>query len=91
MQRENIQKPTGSAVLENCEKLVLNCVSDVTEFDEQAITLSSELGVIEIRGENMKIKSFDNSDGTISVEGYIYALVYRKDKKSQGFFAKVFK
>lgn len=90
MQEQKQIRPQN-AILEGCKRLVLSGVRDILNFDEQAISLDTELDRLEIRGEGMRIVSFDTSAGDMCVEGYIYALVYTKATKPSGFFKKVFK
>ena len=80
-----------NATLEDCKSLILTGVNDIIGFEDTAISLDTELGRLEIRGEGMRIDAFDTKVGDMCIEGYIYALVYTKDTKSGGFFKRVFR
>ena len=90
MQEKQSTRPQN-AILEGCKRLVLSGIKDILSFDEQAISLDTELERLEIRGEGMHIVSFDTTAGDMCVEGYIYALVYTKATKPGGFIKKVFR
>jgi len=84
-------KKTQNLMLENCERLVMSGIKDVVSFDETALSLETELGRLEIRGNNMHIDSFDTSKGDMTVGGYIYACVYKEAPASGSFFKRIFK
>ncbi len=79
-----------NAVLENCEILKLSGVNQVISFDEEALSLETSLGRLEIRGRGMHIDSFDTALGDMMISGYIYALVYSQASSSKGFFRRMF-
>lgn len=88
--KKTVQKPQN-LILENCKKLVLSGVNEVVSFDEEAVSLETELGRLEIRGNNMQIISFDTQSGDMNIEGYVYALVYTKSTQPKSIFRRVFK
>ena len=90
MQEKQQSKPQN-AIFENCKRLVLSGVNDIIAFDGAAISLDTELGRLEIRGEGMRIDTFDTTAGDMCIEGYIYALVYTKATKPTGFMKRVFR
>ncbi len=88
---QEINKPKlQNAILENCEKLRLSGINKVISFDEEALSLETELGRLEIRGRGMHIDSFDTAAGDMSVSGYIYALVFSDNNSRKGFLKRVF-
>lgn len=82
-------------VLENREKLSITGILDVFSFDDQIIIIETELGILTIKGENLKINklSLDTSDFT--VDGKISSLAYSDSenniKKNKNIFSKIFK
>lgn len=78
---ENVQG-RHNLILENRNRLVLTGVTDVDNFDENAISLFTELGELVIRGRKLHINVMNVETGDLSVEGDITALVYGdKDRK----------
>lgn len=81
-------------VLENREKLSISGVLDVLSFDDQVVIVETELGLLTIKGENLRINKLSLDTSEVVVEGQIYNLAYSEndfDKKSSGFLNKIFK
>ena len=75
-------------VLENREKLSISGVLDVLSFDDQIVIVETELGLLTIKGENLK----DTEE--VIVEGEIINLGYSEkddEKKGGSFLNKIFK
>ena len=56
-------------VLENREKLNITGVLDVLSFDDQIVILETELGLLTVKGENLRINklSLDSSEVIICI------------------------
>lgn len=84
-----------NVILENREKLSITGVNDVLSFDDQIVILDTELGLLSIKGENLKINKLSVDTGEVIVEGDIINIGYSdKDiiqKTSGGFLGKIFK
>lgn len=81
-------------ILENREKLSISGVLDVLSFDDQVVIVETELGLLTIKGENLRINKLSIDTSEVIVEGEIYNLAYSEndiDKKSSGFLNKIFK
>ena len=81
-------------VLENREKLSISGVLDVLSFDDQIVILETELGLLTVKGENLKINKLSIDTEEVIIEGEIYNLGYSEkdmDKKNGGFLGKIFK
>ena len=81
-------------VLENREKLSISGVLDVLSFDDQVVIVETELGLLTVKGENLRINKLSIDTSEVVVEGEIYNLVYSEndlDKKTPGIFNKIFK
>ena len=61
---KKINNAFQNIVLENREKLNITGILDVLSFDDQMIIIETELGLLTIKGENLKINklSLDTSD-----------------------------
>ncbi|MEE1185275.1 MAG: sporulation protein YabP [Acutalibacteraceae bacterium] len=81
----------SNLILENRNKLSLSAVSDVINFDEETIILTTDLGNLTIKGSNLHITSFDTQSGELRAEGEFIALVYTNSGKKEAFFKRVFK
>lgn len=81
-------------VLENREKLSISGVLDVLSFDDQVVIVETELGLLTVKGENLRINKLSIDTSEVVIEGEIYNLVYSEndlDKKTTGIFNKIFK
>ncbi len=81
-------------VLENREKLSISGVLDVLSFDDQVVIVETELGLLTVKGDNLRINKLSIDTSEVVVEGEIYNLAYSEndlDKKSTGILGKIFK
>lgn len=81
-------------VLENRERLNITGIQDVFSFDDQIIIIQTELGLLTIKGENLKINKLSLDTSDFIVDGYISSLTYTNSdgtKKSQSILSKIFK
>jgi len=84
-----------NVILENREKLTISGVLDVLSFDDQIVILETELGLLTVKGENLRINKLSLDTTEVIVEGSIGNLSYSEknlDKKSGGsLIGKIFK
>ena len=84
-----------NVILENREKLTISGVLDVLSFDDQIVIVETELGLLTVKGENLRINKLSLDTTEVIVEGTIFNLSYSEknlDKKSGGSFTgKMFK
>ena len=81
-------------VLENREKLSISGVLDVLSFDDQVVIVETELGLLTVKGDNLRINKLSLDTSEVVVDGEIYNLAYSEndmDKKATGILGKIFK
>ena len=81
-------------VLENRNKLSVSGVKDVLSFDDQVVIMETELGLLTVKGENLKINKLSIDTQEVIVEGEISSLGYSEHTKKEqdgGLFSKIFK
>ena len=80
-------------ILENRGRLNVSGVEDVDSFDEGAIIIFTNMGVLTVRGEDLHIHMLDLTEGTAQITGVIHSLMYVKvkEKGDRGFLAKLMK
>lgn len=81
-------------LLENREKLSISGVLDVLSFDDQVVILETELGLLNIKGENLRINKLSIDTSEVIVEGEIINIAYNdksSDKKNSSLLGKIFK
>lgn len=93
MKRDNLQTNNviQNIVLENREKLSISGVLDVLSFDDQIIIVETELGLLTIKGEDLRINKLSIDTSETIVNGNIMQIAYSEntvDKKGEGIFSK---
>lgn len=82
-------------ILENRGKLSISGVLDVLSFDDQVVILETELGLLTVKGENIRINKLSIDTSEVIVEGDISSLSYSEkgnDKTPKGsLISKIFK
>ena len=81
-------------ILENRKKLSISGVLDVLSFDDQIVILETDLGMLTVKGEDLRINKLSLDTTEVIIEGEINNLSYseKQDKKSSGgFLGKIFK
>ena len=90
----NSQNVFQNLVLENREKLSISGVVDVLSFDDQVVIVETDLGLLTIKGENIRINKLSIDTSEVIIEGEINNLAYSEkdlDKKSNSLLGKIFK
>lgn len=67
-------------VLENREKLSISGVKDVLSFDDQVVIVETELGLLTVKGEELRINKLSIDTSEVIVEGDIDSLTYSDNK-----------
>lgn len=81
-----------SVVMEGRKKLSVSGVEEVESFDENTIVMSTSLGVLVVRGEDLHIEALSLEGGELKVEGDLDSLTYEEDgRREGGFFSRLFR
>ncbi len=83
-----------NVVLENREKLNITGINDILSFDDQVVILSTELGMLTVKGTNLKINKLNIDESEVKIEGNISSINYSGDteeRKGESIFSKIFK
>ena len=81
-------------VLENREKLSISGVNDLLSFDDQVVMVETELGLLTVKGEELRINKLSIDTSEVTVEGNISYLSYSNnstEKNEENFLSKIFK
>lgn len=94
-ERKNINTNiVQNLVLENRNRLNISGVLDVLSFDDQIIIVETELGMLTVKGDNLRINKLSIDTSEVIVDGEIISLTYNNkdlDKKGESFLGKIFK
>ena len=85
--RKEITNTLQNLVLENRGKLSISGVLDVLSFDDQIVILETELGLLTVKGDNLRINKLSIDTSEVIIEGEIMSLAYsdREDNKKGRF------
>ena len=82
-------------ILENREKLTITGVVDVLSFDDQIVIVETQLGLLTIKGEELRINKLSLDSSEVIIDGEVFNLGYSEagmNKKSSGsILGKIFK
>ena len=76
-------------ILEEREQLAVSGVEEVERFDETTIVLSTSLGELVVRGQDLHIETLSLGGGDLKVEGTVEALTFQDEAPRGGFFARL--
>ncbi|HCJ56878.1 MULTISPECIES: sporulation protein YabP [Lutispora] len=91
---KGIKAKHHNITLESREKLNISGVTDVGSFDESNVIVSTQMGELVIKGEDLRISSLDVNDGNVSIKGLVHSIAYESKgayKNERGFFKSLFK
>lgn len=96
MEEKKIMNTTvmQNLLLENRNKLSISGVLDVLSFDDQIVIVETDLGMLTVKGENLRINKLSIDTSEVIIEGEIFSLSYSQkdfDKKGEGILSKIFK
>ncbi len=88
----NTIKEKHNLILENRSVLNMSGIVEVSGFNEEKITLITQIGELTIGGYELHINGFSQDTGDLSMSGDICSLVYTAEKKPEGsFFSRLFR
>jgi sporulation protein YabP len=89
-----IDDSKSNLMLESRKKLILSGVMEVISFDDQKIDLTTNLGNLTIKGEELKMNKLDVQNGDVIIAGSISAIIYNgkvSKKSNESIISKLFK
>ena len=75
--------------LDRRQKLTMTGVSEVLSFDDTAVTLTTDIGTLTVRGQNLQLKNLSTDGGQVAVEGTVYALIYEEPRPRGGWLSRL--
>ena len=94
-ERKNINAGViQNLILENRGKLSISGVNDVLSFDDQVVMVETELGLLTVKGENIRINKLSLDTSEVIIEGDISYLAYSDkelEKNKGNLISKIFK
>lgn len=93
--KNKVIEKKSNLTLDSRKKMVLTGVIEVLSFDDEKILLNTCLGMLTIRGEQLKMNKLDVQNGDVIIIGSISSLVYSggntKAAKKDGILSRLFR
>ncbi len=70
-------------ILENRAKLSISGVKDVLSFDDQVVIMHTELGLLTVKGETLKISKLSLDTQDVIIEGEVNTLSYSNNSSKE--------
>lgn len=80
-----------SVILENRNVLRISGVKDIDSFSETRIILSTVMGELVIRGEELHVNALETETGDLSMTGKFRSLCYSRFNSTENAFGKLFR
>ena len=87
--REVPQERPQKLTLDDRKRLTVTGVQDVWSFDENAVVLETNQGVLVVRGRALHLRQLSVEGGQVAVEGQVDALLYEENRREGGFLARL--
>lgn len=87
---EQLQLP-HKLTLNERKALTMSGVTEVVSFDDTAVVLRTSLGLLEVQGQQLALKTLSLDGGQVAVDGHISALYYEEPRPAGGFWGRLFK
>ena len=88
---ENQMQLPHRLTLSERRQLSMTGVSEVLSFDENAVVLRTELGLLVIRGQELQLKTLSLDGGQVVVEGAIEGLAYEAPRPTGSWLRRLLK
>jgi len=91
--KKTIGPKVHNIIMENRQKLSISGVIDVDSFNTENVMLETEMGMLSIKGEDLRISRLNLENAEMIVEGDILSCVYSDDIKTKGlgFLGRMFR
>ena len=82
-------------ILQNRSKGNIPGICDVVSFDENAVVLDTDMGLLTIKGKELHVSRLTLEKGEVDIEGTIDSMVYSSNealrKSGESLFTRLFK
>ena len=75
--------------LDGREKLTMSGVTEVMRFDDSAVVLRTELGILTVLGQGLRLNTLSTDGGQMTVTGAVAALSYEEPRNPGGWFRRL--
>ena len=89
-----VEDKNCNLVLENRKKLSITGVNEVVSFNDEIIILNTNLGMLTIKGNGLKMNKLDVQNGDMKITGTINSFAYtgsKSRKNNESIIARLFR
>lgn len=80
-----------NVIIEGRQKVTVSAVGDVENFNDTLVTLTTNMGLLIIKGSDLKLEKLNLESGELKVEGTIDLIQYNDEHVSGGFLSRLFR
>lgn len=96
MDEKKIMEKTSlnhNVIMENREKVIVTGVIDIHSFDDELVLTETDMGILTIKGRDLKLNKLNLDNTELIIEGEIILLQYSDtdSMKKGSMFNKIFK
>lgn len=94
MNRQDKIITNQNVIMENREKISVTGVVDIHSFDDELVLAQTDLGILTIKGDDLKMNKLNLENNELIIEGKIMAVAYsdiNNSNKKTGIMNKLFK
>lgn len=77
-------------ILDNRKKLTLTGVRDVSGFNEETVSVATDLGGLIVKGSALHISQLNLDTGEVEIEGNINSLQYTQSRQNKSVLQRIF-
>ena len=70
-------------------QLTMTGVTEVVSFEDSAVVLRTELGLLVVQGQDLQLKTLSSEGGQVAVEGSVSALSYEQPREPGGWLRRL--
>ena len=78
-----------SLSLSERKNLTMTGVTEVVSFDDTADVLKTDLGMLEVQGQQLQLKTLLPDGGQVVIDGHISALFYQEPRDTRSFWKRL--
>lgn len=78
-------------VLDERKNLSVSGVEEVVNFDESQVSVQTVKGILQVRGEGLRVERLEKNAGELTISGLVTELEYEETGPGAGFWGRLFR
>lgn len=88
-EKKQTPRPPHKLTMEERSRLWMSGVEEVESFDEGQVAVRTAMGLLFVRGEDLRVDKLEKTSGELTVSGTVTGLDYADDGPKGGFWARL--